>query len=124
MNTYVPGDIVYCHYFSFDDQDRKGYFLVLYNEALDNMHERTNNFTAIKITSKATLVDTYCQPLKQVVVPVLKTDSYALCSKVHTFDKSQVINYVGRVSEDVMKNVYKKVSRFLSEVNRQVLTYI
>lgn len=122
--TVVPGDIVTAKYSNNEGKYIKGYFLVLGNQALDNLNDKRHKFFACKITSRNKNVDNYCQVLNKSAVPCLKVNSYAQCDSIYPFIDTQIMEYIGKVSTEVFRNVYKKVQPHLDEMSRQMRKYI
>ena len=125
ISVLRPGTVVSVNYNDFSGNPQHGLFLVLYDEQIDASNNFKNNFTAIKITTSYNMITNYCVPLTDGKSDKLFTrQCMALCSKVHTFDKSQVSEEIGRVHHTTLKNVYKCYRRFITEVERQLEDYL
>ena len=120
---YKPGQIVFAEYGGFDNEIRKGLFLVLYSETDDTTTENQKNYIVVKVTSQ--LVDTtYVVKLSTKYNEFLQKDCYVACSKVHTFNYTQITGLLGEIDNNSLKKVFKCWCKFNYELERQCLERI
>lgn len=125
ISVLRPGTIVSVDYADFEGNIQHGLFCVLYDEQIDSSHNFKNNFTAIKITTSFNMITSYCVPVTDGKSDKLfSRPCMALCSKLHTFDKSQVVGEIGRLHPHTLRQIYKCYRRFITELERQIEDYI
>lgn len=124
MKTLKSGSVVICNYINFKGEIKKGLFVVLEDELFDNKTETTSNFTAIKITTQLDMVGNYTVNLNIQENSFFNQPCLACCSKIHTLHKNQIDGILGQLSQNTFKKIYVSVSKFLSEVNRQMMNEI
>ena len=118
------GTVVICDYINFSGETKRGLFLVLYDEQYDISNEGTMNFTAIKITTQLDMVGNYTVNLNTEENPFFKAPCLASCSKIHTLHKHQIKYTLGKLSANTFKKVFITTSKFLTEINRQMMSEI
>lgn len=121
MIGYKSGTVLICNYINFKGEIKKGLFIVIGDEAFDNNTNSFINFTAIKITTQMDMIGNYVVNLDLNENPFFKYPCMASCSKIHTLHKNQIDGKLGILSEKTFKNVYKEYTKFISELNRQLL---
>lgn len=124
MKALKSGNVVICNYINFKGESKKGLFVVLYDELFDNVNNNSNNFTAVKITTQLDMVGNYTVNLNLEENSFFNKACLASCSKLHTLHKNQIDGILGKLSSNTFKKVYISVSKFLSEVNRQMMDEI
>lgn len=122
IRNYKSGNVVICNYINFKGEIKKGLFVVLYNELYDNLNNNEKNFMAVKITTQLDMVGNYTVNLNLDENPFFKYPCLACCSKIHTLHKNQIEGVLGKLSENTFKKVYVSYSKFISEVNRQMMS--
>ena len=122
IKNYKSGSVVICNYINFKGEIKKGLFVVLYNELYDNLNNNEKNFMAVKITTQLDMVGNYTVNLNLEENSFFKYPCLACCSKIHTLHKNQIEGVLGRLSENTFKKVYVSYSKFISEVNRQMMS--
>lgn len=118
------GTVVICDYINFKGEAKRGLFVVLYDEQYDITNNCTMNFTAIKITTKLEMVGNYTVNLSVEENPFFNNPCLASCSKIHTLHKHQIKRVLGNLSTNSFKKVFITTSKFLSEINRQMLNNV
>jgi len=118
------GEVVICDYVNFSGETKRGLFIVLYDEQYDATNNTTLNFIAIKITTKLNMVGNYTVYLDVDENPFFKAPCLASCGKIHTMHKNQIKYHLGKLSSNSFKKVYIGVSKFLSELNRQMINNV
>lgn len=121
MKTLKSGTVVICNYINFKGEIKKGLFVVLSDELFDNQNNDNNNFTAVKVTTQFDMVGNYAVNLNIEENNFFNQPCLASCSKIHTLHKNQIDGILGKLSENTFKKVYISVSKFISEVNRQMM---
>ena len=121
MKVYKSGTVVIANYVNFKGEKKQGVFMILYDEALDNVTDSVMNVTAIKITTQLSMVGNYTVNLKNEDSDFFKHDSLASCSKIHTIHKNQIVGVIGILGEKTYKKVYTGIRKFLNEIDRQML---
>lgn len=118
------GTVVICDYVNFSGETKRGLFIVLCDEQYDGSNENVMNFTAVKITTQLNMVGTYTVYLDVEENPFFNTPCLASCSKIHTLHKHQIKYTLGRLSPNSFKKVYIATRKFLSEVDRQMISNV
>lgn len=118
------GTVVVCDYINFKGEPKRGLFVVLYDEQYDISNDGTMNFIAVKVTTKLDMVGNYTVNLNTEENPFFNNPCLASCSKIHTLHKHQIKHSIGKLSANSFKKVYIQVSKFLSEINRQMMSEI
>ena len=118
------GTVVICDYINFKGETKRGLFVVLYDEQYDVQNNGTMNFTAVKITTQLEMVGNYTVNLNMEENTFLNAPCLASCSKLHTLHKNQIKYHLGKLSSSSFKKVFICVSKFLSEINRQMMSEI
>lgn len=118
-----PGTVVRVSYTDFNNKPLEGYLCVLYDEELDASNKYMNNIIAIKITTSYMMIDNYSVPVTDNYTTLFTRDSMALCSKLHTFSKDQILDIKGRLHPKTFRDVYKCYRRFITELERQMESY-
>lgn len=121
MKIYKSGTIIIANYINFKGENKKGVFMVIYDEAFDNDNSNAMNIQAIKITTQLSMVGNYVCNLRNEDSLFLNQDCLASCSKIHTLHKNQVVKQVGVLGKDTYKKVYGTFRKFLNEVDRQMI---
>lgn len=121
MKVYKSGTIIIANYVTFKGETKQGVFMVMYDEALDNVTDSVMNVTAIKITTQLSMVGNYTVNLKNEDSDFFKHESLASCSKIHTLHKNQIVGVIGILGEKTYKKVYTGIRKFLNEIDRQML---
>lgn len=121
MKVYKSGTVVIANYVTFKGETKQGIFMILYDEALDNTIDSVMNLTAIKITTKLSMVGNYAVHLENEDCDFFKHESLASCSKIHTIHKNQIVAVIGILGEKTYKKVYTGFRKFLNEIDRQML---
>lgn len=121
MKVYKSGTIIIANYVTFKGETKQGVFMVMYDEALDNVTDSVMNVTAIKITTQLSMVGNYTVNLKNEDSDFFKHESLASCSKIHTLHKNQIVGVIGILGEKTYKKVYTGVRKFINEIDRQML---
>lgn len=124
MKLLKSGSVVICKYINFKGEQHKGLFVVLADELFDSKNNTSSNFTAIKITTQLDMVGNYTVNLPLQENEFFNLPCLASCSKIHTLHKNQIEGILGQLSQNTFKRVYIQVSKFLSEVNRQMMNEI
>ena len=119
-----PGTVVICDYINFKGETKRGLFIVLYDEQYDISNDGTMNFLAIKITTQLNMVGNYTVNLNVEENPFFNNPCLASCSKLHTLHKHQIKHTLGCLSSNSFKKVYITTSKFLSEINRQMVNNV
>lgn len=117
-----PGTVVICDYINFKGEPKKGLFIVLYDEQYDISNDGNMNFTAIKITTRLDMVGNYTVNLNTEENSFFNNPCLASCSKLHTLHKHQIKHTLGTLSANSFKKVYVTTNRFLTEINRQLMS--
>lgn len=115
------GTVVICDYINFVGETKKGLFVVLYDEQYDTTTNGAMNFLAVKITTQFDMVGNYTVNLNVEENPFFKSPCLASCSKIHTLHKHQIKHTLGKLSANSFKKVFITTSKFLTEVNRQMM---
>lgn len=118
------GTVVICNYINFKGESKKGLFIVLYDEQFDITNDVNMNFIAIKITTQLNMIGNYIVNLDVEENPFFNNPCFASCSKIHTLHKHQITHVLGKLSANSFKKVYISVNKFLSDVNRQMMSEI
>lgn len=121
MIGYKSGTVLICDYINFKGEIKKGLFIVIGDDVFDNNTNSFINFTAIKITTQMDMIGNYVVNLDLNENSFFKYPCMASCSKIHTLHKNQIEGKLGILSEKTFKNVYKEYTKFISELNRQLL---
>lgn len=118
------GTVVICDYINFKGEPKCGLFVVLYDEQYDVTNYGTMNFTAIKLTTQLDMVGNYTVNVNTEENSFLNSSCLASCSKLHTLHKHQIKRTLGKLSPNTFKKVYITTHKFLSEINRQMMSEI
>lgn len=118
------GTVVVCDYINFSGETKRGLFVVLYDEQYDVSNSGTMNFTAVKITTQLDMVGNYTVNLNTEENTFFNNPCLACCSKIHTLHKHQIKYTLGKLSANSFKKVFITTSKFLAEINRQMMSEI
>lgn len=121
---YKVGDVIIAKYNDFDGNERKGIFLVIYNERQDRSYASNHsNLTCAKITTNGLVCDNYVVKLKQGDGN-LEKDCMVNLSKIHTLSVDKVIGRFGSLNRNIMTRILKTYTRFNNEVMTQIMDLI
>lgn len=118
------GTVVICDYINFSGETKRGLFVVLYDEQYDVSNSGTMNFIAVKITTKLNMIGNYTVNLDNTENTFFNAPCLASCSKLHTLHKHQIKHTLGKLSANSFKKVYITTTKFLNEINRQMMSEI
>lgn len=118
------GTVVICDYINFKGENKRGLFCVLYDEYCDSLVDGNMNFTAIKITTQLDMIGNYVVYLDNNENSFLNNSCLASCSKIHTLHKHQIKHTLGKLSTNSFKKVFITTSKFLNEINRQMVNNV
>ena len=122
-NPLLAGTVVSAKYCDFENNEREGIFVVLYDEQFDNKIFETRNVIALKISSQTTLVSNYSVRILMDRNTFFLKPSIVCCSKVHLLNKyTQIYKVRGKLDSTTMKMVFKTFHDFTNSVEQQALT--
>lgn len=118
----LPGTVICSSYGTFDDKQRVGIFVVLYDEQNDNYVLDNKNVVALKLSTKGTCVSNYSVQIDMKLNNFLDDDCIACCSKIHILHKKQqVYKILGILHPATYHKIYKMYMKFSNEINNQLI---
>lgn len=121
MKIYRAGSIVIANYINFKGENKRGLFMIIYDEGFDSNNTNAMNVQAIKITTQLSMVGNYVCNVRNEDSQFFNQECLASCSKIHTLHKNQITKIVGVLGEDTYKKVYATFRKFLNELDRQMI---
>lgn len=121
MKIYRAGSIVIANYINFKGENKRGLFMIIYDEGFDSNNTNAMNVLAIKITTQLSMVGNYVCNVRNEDSLFFNQECLASCGKIHTLHKNQITKIVGVLGEDTYKKVYATFRKFLNEVDRQMI---
>lgn len=121
-----PGTVVRARYNKLDGYgDRTtGYFCVVYDQQLDPSNDMRNNITALKITTAFSMAASgYCAPLPLNTNKFLSKECMALCDKVYSLSKENVVAILGELDDATYKRVVFFHNKWEEEKKRQLVEH-
>jgi len=116
-----PGSVVLVDYADLNGNICKGIFLVLYDEAIDNLTQLGNNVIALKITTSINQISSYYVALDLEKDTFFDRQCYVVCNRPNTLNKSQIRAYMGTIQKRELLKVYRLFQKYNANVEQQIL---
>ena len=134
-NYYEVGDVIFASNYNMKYDYREpmskennpmvmNLFLVIYSEENDALTLHKRNYVALKITTNIVDESIYSVKYSNIVNDFMPNQGFISCSKVHTFNSTQIAGYLGTMDVNTIKKAFKVYHRFQCELERQFLSVI
>ena len=116
-----PGSVVVLDYADLNGTICKGIFLVIYDEATDNLTQLGGNIIALKITTSINQISPYYMALNLEKDTFFDRQCYVVCNRPNTFNKSQIRACMGMIQKRELLKVYRLFQKYNANVEQQIL---